>query len=109
MNNVVRAAYHALAAVLGGVQSLHVDSYDEAYSVPTEDAALLSLRTQQILNEETGIAQVVDPLGGSFYVEALTDEMERRILDELDEIERLGGYVHAIKTGWIHRKISDYV
>ncbi|MEJ2169306.1 MAG: acyl-CoA mutase large subunit family protein [Desulfobacterales bacterium] len=108
MNNVVRAAYHALAAVLGGVQSLHVDSFDEAYSVPTEEAALLSLRTQQILNEETGIAQVVDPLGGSFYVEALTDEMERRILKELDEIERLGGYVHAIKTGWIHRKISDY-
>ena len=105
---MVRAAYHALAAVLGGVQSLHVDSYDEAYSVPTEDAALLSLRTQQILNEETGITQVVDPLGGSFYVEALTDEMERRILDELDEIEQKGGYVNAIKTGWIHRKISDY-
>jgi methylmalonyl-CoA mutase, N-terminal domain len=108
MNNVVRAAYHALAAVLGGVQSLHVDSYDEAYSVPTEDAALLSLRTQQILNEETGIAQVVDPLGGSFYVEALTDEMERRILNELEEIEQKGGYVSAIKTGWIHRKIADY-
>jgi methylmalonyl-CoA mutase N-terminal domain/subunit len=108
MNNVVRAAYHALAAVLGGVQSLHVDSFDEAYSIPTEEAALLSLRTQQILNEETGITQVVDPLGGSFYVEALTDEMERRILNELDEIERMGGYVSVIKSGWIHRKISDY-
>ena len=108
LNNVVRAGYHALAAVLGGVQSLHVDSFDEAYSVPTEEAALLSLRTQQILQEETGITQVADPLGGSFYVEALTDEMEGRILAELDEIESLGGYVATIKDGWIHRKIADY-
>ncbi|MBW2439376.1 MAG: acyl-CoA mutase large subunit family protein [Deltaproteobacteria bacterium] len=108
LNNVVRAGYHALAAVLGGVQSLHVDSFDEAYSVPTEEAALLSLRTQQILQEETGVTQVADPLGGSFYVEALTDEMERRILAELDEIEKLGGYVATIKEGWIHRKISDF-
>ena len=108
LNNVVRAGYHALAAVMAGVQSLHVDSYDEAYSVPTEAAALLSLRTQQILQEETGVTQVVDPLGGSFYVEALTDEMEKRILLELDEIETMGGYVAAIKCGWIHKKISDY-
>jgi len=108
MNNVVRASYHALAAVLGGVQSLHVDSFDEAYSVPTEEAALLSLRTQQILQEETGVTQVADPLGGSFYVESLTNEMERRILDEMEEIESRGGYVVAIKNGWIHRKISDY-
>ena len=88
--------------------SLHVDSFDEAYSVPTEEAALLSLRTQQILQEETGVTQVADPLGGSFYVETLTNEMEERILTELDEIENLGGYVATIKTGWIHRKISDY-
>jgi methylmalonyl-CoA mutase N-terminal domain/subunit len=108
LNNVVRAGYHALAAVLGGVQSLHVDSFDEAYSVPTEEAALLSLRTQQILQEETGVTQVADPLGGSFYVEALTNVMEERILAELDEIENLGGYVATIKDGWIHRKISDY-
>jgi methylmalonyl-CoA mutase N-terminal domain/subunit len=108
MNNVVRAAFHALSAVMGGVQSLHVDSFDEAYSVPTEEAALLSLRTQQILQEETGVTQVVDPLGGSFYIEALTNEMEKRILSELDEIEKMGGYVRAIKSGWIHRKISDY-
>jgi methylmalonyl-CoA mutase N-terminal domain/subunit len=84
LNNVVRAAYHALAAVLGGVQSLHVDSYDEAYSLP------------------------VDPLGGSFYVEVLTAKMEQRILSELDEIEKKGGYVTAIESGWIHKKISDY-
>jgi len=108
LNNVVRAGYHALAAVLGGVQSLHVDSFDEAYSVPTEAAALLSLRTQQILQEETGVTRVVDPLGGSFYIEALTDEIEGRILNELDDIENMGGYVAAIKSGWIHRAISDY-
>jgi methylmalonyl-CoA mutase N-terminal domain/subunit len=108
LNNLVRAAYHAMAAVLGGAQSLHVDSYDEAYSVPTEEAALLSLRTQQIIKEETGVTQVVDPLGGSFYVEVLTEEMERRILSELDEIEKMDGYVAAIQSGWIHKKISDY-
>ena len=108
LNNVVRAGYHALAAVLGGVQSLHVDSFDEAYSVPTEEAALVSLRTQQILQEETGVTQVADPLGGSFYVEALTNEMEERILAELDEIENRGGYVATIKDGWIHRKIAGY-
>ena len=108
LNNVVRAAYHAMAAVLGGVQSLHVDSYDEAYALPTEEAALLSLRTQQIIQEETGVTQVVDPLGGSFYVEVLTAEMEQRILSELNEIEKNGGYVTAIEGGWIHKKISDY-
>ena len=108
LNNVIRAAYHALSAVLGGAQSLHVDSYDEAYSVPTEEAALLSLRTQQILQEETGIIDVVDPLGGSYYVETLTSDIERRILDEVDEIERGGGYVAAIESGQLHRKISSY-
>jgi methylmalonyl-CoA mutase N-terminal domain/subunit len=108
LNNVVRAAYEALAAVLGGSQSLHVDSYDEAYSVPTEQAALLSLRTQQIIQNETGVVDVVDPLGGSFYVEALTNEMEKRILDEITEIEEQGGYVAAIEKGWLHRKIGTY-
>ncbi len=108
LNNIIRAAYHALSSVLGGAQSLHVDSYDEAYSVPTAEAALVSLRTQQILQEETGITAVVDPLGGSYYVEALTDDIERRILDEVDAIERLGGYVAAIESGQLHRKISTY-
>jgi len=108
LNNIIRAAYHALATVLGGVQSLHVDSYDEAYSVPTEEAALLSLRTQQIIQAETGVTEVVDPLGGSFYVEALTNEIERRILDEVDEMERMGGYVTAIERGWLHKKIAEY-
>ena len=108
LNNVIRAAYHALSAVLGGAQSLHVDSYDEAYSVPTAEAALLSLRTQQILQEETGISDVVDPLGGSYYVEAMTSDIETRILDEVDEIECGGGYVSAIESGQLHRKISSY-
>jgi len=108
LNNIVRSAYHALAAVLGGVQSLHVDSFDEAYSVPTEQAALLSLRTQQIIQDETGITDVADPLGGSFYIESLTNEFEKRILDEIDEIERKGGYVTAIETGMLYNKITGY-
>ena len=109
MNNIVRAAYHALAAIIGGAQSLHVDSYDEAYSVPSEDASLLSLRTQQIIQAETAVTDVVDPLGGSFYIEALTNEMERRILDELDEIERLGGIISAIEKGWLHGRVHEHI
>src|SRR3972149_6976729 len=108
MNNIARAAFQALSSVLGGVQSLHVDSFDEAYSVPTEEAALLSLRTQQIIQAETGVTEVVDPLGGSFYVEALTNDIEKRILDEVEEIEKLGGYVAAIEKGWIHRKVANH-
>jgi len=107
-NNIIRSAYHALAAVLGGAQSLHVDSYDEAFSVPTEEAALLSLRTQQILQRETGVTDVVDPLGGSFYVETLTRDIEDRVLDEVDEIERLGGYVKAVEAGQIYGKVASY-
>ena len=109
MNNIVRAAYQALAAILGGAQSLHVDSYDEAYSVPSEEASLLSLRTQQIIQTETAVTEVVDPLGGSFYVEALTNEMERRILDELDEIERLGGLISAVEKGWLHGRVNEHI
>lgn len=108
LNNIVRAAYQALASVLGGAQSLHVSSYDEAFAVPTEEAALLSLRTQQIIQAETAITEIVDPLGGSYYVEALTDEIEKRIIDELEEIEKQGGYVKAIERGWLHRKIAAY-
>ncbi|MCE5328836.1 methylmalonyl-CoA mutase family protein [bacterium] len=107
-NNIIRASYQALSAIFGGVQSLHVDSYDEAYAVPTEEAALLSLRTQQILQSETAVTEVVDPLGGSYYVEALTNDIEKRILAEVEEIEKVGGYVASIEKGWIHRKIADY-
>lgn len=108
-NNAIRGAFEALAAVLGGTQSLHVDSYDEAISVPSEDAALLSLRTQQIIEHETGVTSVVDPLGGSYYVEALTNQMEKRIMDEITEIENQGGYVEAIANGHIGRKLYGYM
>jgi len=108
MNNIVRAGYQALAGILGGAQSLHVDSYDEAYSTPSEEASLLSLRTQQIIEVETGIIQVVDPLGGSYYIESLTNEMEGRILAEIEEIDKMGGIVKAVESGWLHRKITSY-
>ena len=107
--NIIRSAYHALAAILGGAQSLHVDGYDEAYSVPGEESSLLGLRTQQLINAETQVTQVVDPLGGSFYVEALTDDIERRILDEVDEIEKMGGLPEAVAKGWLHHKVTSYL
>jgi len=109
MNNVIRSAYHALAAILGGAQSLHVDSFDEAYSVPSEEASLLSLRTQQIIQAETQVTQVVDPLGGSFYVESLTNEIEVKILDEIDEIERMGSIVEAVASGWLNNKVARHI
>ena len=108
LNNIVRSAYQALAAVLGGVQSLHVDSYDEAYSLPTEESALVSLRTQQIIQEETAITNVSDPLGGSYYVESLTNEIEKKIVEELKEIDEAGGYLSLIESGKLFNKISDY-
>lgn len=108
LNNIARAAIQGLAAVLGGAQSLHVDSFDEAYSAPTETSALVSLRTQQIIQVETGVTKVVDPLGGSYYVEYLTNEVEKRIFAFLDKIEDLGGIVKVVETGWVHRLISDF-
>ena len=109
LNNIIRSAYHALTAVLGGTQSLHVDTYDEAFSVPSERTLLPSVRTQQIIECETQVIQTVDPLSGSFYVEALTNEIEKRILDELTEIEEMGGIVEAIKSGWLHKKIAGFI
>lgn len=108
LNNIARAAIQGLAAVLGGAQSLHVDSFDEAYSAPTETSALVSLRTQQIIQVETGVTKVVDPLGGSYYVEYLTNELEKGIFAFLEKIEALGGIVRAVETGWVHRLISDF-
>jgi len=107
LNNIVRTAVEALAAVLGGTQSLHTNAYDEAWALPTERAALIALRTQQIIAEETGIADVADPLGGSYYVEWLTDEMEQRTYEYLAKIEDLGGVLMAIKKGFIQREIAD--
>jgi methylmalonyl-CoA mutase cobalamin-binding domain/chain len=106
-NNVVRTTLQALAAVLGGAQSLHTNGLDEAYAIPTEFAMKLALRTQQIIAEETGVASVVDPLGGSWYVESLTDEVERRVLALLERIAARGGMLRAIEEGFPQREIAD--
>src|SRR3712207_1102044 len=107
LNNVVRAAYQALAAVLGGTQSLHTNAYDEALSLPTEDAATLALRTQQILAEETGVPDTADPLAGSFFVERLTDELEAKAREWLAEVEARGGAVAAIERGYVQNAIAE--
>jgi methylmalonyl-CoA mutase N-terminal domain/subunit len=107
LNNLTRVATQALAAILGGTQSLHTDAYDEALAVPTAEAALLALRQQQILAEETGVANTVDPLGGSWFVEALTNETEREVWRYLDEIDRRGGMVQAIAEGYPQHEIAD--
>jgi methylmalonyl-CoA mutase N-terminal domain/subunit len=106
-NNIVRTAYQALSAVLGGTQSLHTNSKDEALSLPTEDAARVALRTQQILAYETGVAEVVDPLAGSYYVEYLTDQIEQRAWEYIHKIDDLGGSVHAIERGFMQAEIEQ--
>jgi methylmalonyl-CoA mutase N-terminal domain/subunit len=107
LNNIVRVAIQALAGVLGGTQSLHTDAYDEALALPTDHAALIALRTQQIIAEETGVANTVDPLGGSYFVEALTEKMERGALDYFRKIDSMGGMVAAIEKGFPQREIQD--
>ncbi len=107
LNNIVRVAIQALAGVLGGTQSLHTDAYDEALALPTDRAALIALRTQQIIAEETGVANTVDPLGGSYYVESLTQKMEERALDYFRRIDAMGGMVEAIEKGFPQREIQD--
>jgi methylmalonyl-CoA mutase N-terminal domain/subunit len=106
-NNVARVALQALAAVLGGTQSLHTNSLDETYALPTEEAATTALRTQQIIAYESGVDRVVDPLAGSYYVEYLTDETEKRCLAILDKIEKLGGIIRAVEEGYPQREIAD--
>ena len=107
LNNIVRVAIQALAGVLGGTQSLHTDSYDEALALPTDRAALIALRTQQIIAEETGVANTIDPLGGSYFIEALTNKMESGALDYFDKIDAMGGMVEAIEKGFPQREIQD--
>jgi methylmalonyl-CoA mutase N-terminal domain/subunit len=107
LNNLTRVALQALAGVLGGTQSLHTDAYDEALAVPTAEAALLALRQQQVIAEETGVDATVDPLGGSWFVEALTDETERQVWRYIEEIDRRGGMVAAIGEGYPQREIAD--
>ena len=106
MNNVVRVAYQALAAVLGGTQSLHTNSLDETLALPTEEAVRLALRTQQIVAHETGVADVIDPLGGSYYVESLTEQLEREAEALFAEIQSVGGVVKGIESGWFQRQIA---
>ncbi len=107
LNNIVRVAIQALAGVLGGTQSLHTDAYDEALALPTDRAALIALRTQQIIAEETGVVHTVDPLGGSYYLEALTEKMEQEALDYFRKIDAMGGMVAAIEKGFPQREIQD--
>jgi methylmalonyl-CoA mutase N-terminal domain/subunit len=107
LNNVVRTAIEALAATLGGTQSLHTNAYDEAWALPTEESAEVALRTQQVIAEETGVADVVDPLGGSYYLEWLTRELEQGAYAYFDKIEKLGGVIGAIKSGYLQREIAD--
>jgi methylmalonyl-CoA mutase N-terminal domain/subunit len=107
LNNIVRVAIQALAGVLGGTQSLHTDAYDEALALPTDRAALIALRTQQIIAEETGVVNTVDPLGGSYFIEALTEKMETSALDYFKKIDSMGGMVAAIEKGFPQREIQD--
>ncbi len=107
LNNIVRVAIQALAGVMGGTQSLHTDAYDEALALPTDKAALIALRTQQIIAEETGVANTVDPLGGSYFVEALTDKMERGAMEYFDRIDSMGGMVEAVEKGFPQREIQE--
>jgi methylmalonyl-CoA mutase, N-terminal domain len=107
LNNVVRVAYQALAAVLGGTQSLHTNGYDEAMALPTEEAATLALRTQQILSEETGVADTADPLAGSYFIEELTDQLEQQAWEIIREVEDRGGAVAAVERGFVQDAIGE--
>jgi methylmalonyl-CoA mutase N-terminal domain/subunit len=106
LNNVVRTTMQALAAVLGGTQSLHTNSFDETYALPTEDAAELALRTQQVIAEESGVSAVADPLGGSYFIEALTDRMEAEAMAYIDKIDAMGGITKAVEEGYPQREIA---
>ena len=105
-NNIMRGAYYALAAALSGAQTTALCSFDEAYTIPTERAALLSLRTFQILMDEIGLRDTVDPLGGSYFMETLTKEMEEKILEEMEKIEKVGGMVEAVSTGYVQKEVA---
>lgn len=106
LNNIIRTTIEAMAAVLGGTQSLHTNSYDEAWALPSEEAVKIALRTQQIIHEESGIADTIDPLAGSYYVEWLTNRLEEEAFRYFDEIEKMGGILQAVKKGYIQREIA---
>jgi methylmalonyl-CoA mutase N-terminal domain/subunit len=106
-NNIVRVAIQALSAIAGGAQSLHTNSYDEALALPSERAATIALRTQQILQHEVGTTGTADPLGGSFYIESLTDELEARARELIERVDELGGAVQAVEQGFVQREIEE--
>jgi len=106
--NIIRTAFQALSAVLGGAQSLHTNGMDEAFAIPTEEAMKIALRTQQIIADETHVTDVVDPLGGSYFVERLTSDYEKKIFEIIDEVDKLGGTIKLIKEGWFQQQIADY-
>src|SRR4029079_4111204 len=106
-NNIVRTTLEALSAVLGGTQSLHTNAYDEALALPTEGSAKIALRTHQAIGDETGVAEVVDPLGGSHYVEALTDELERLAVGYIEKVDGMGGAVTAVEGGFYQARIPE--
>jgi len=105
--NLMRTAYQALAAVMGGAQSLHTNGLDEAFALPTEEAMRLALRTQQVIADETNVTSVIDPLGGSYFVESLTDDFEKGIFDIIDQVDEMGGTIKAIEQGWFQKQIAD--
>src|SRR5438270_1005885 len=105
--NIVRTALQALAAVLGGTQSLHTDGYDEALALPTEEAARIALRTQQIIAYESGVTQTVDPLGGSYFMEKFTLDMEKGAFDYFDKLDAMGGMVKAIERGYPQKEVAE--
>jgi len=107
MVNIIRTAYQALEAVLGGCQSMHTNSYDEALCLPSEPAVLVALRTQQVIQDEIRVTNTIDPMGGSYYVEWLTDELEDRIWKYMDKIAGAGGIVKALDSGWLYREMRD--
>src|ERR671934_483911 len=106
--NIIRTAFQALSAVLGGAQSLHTNGMDEAFAIPTEEAMKIALRTQQIVAEETGVASVVDPLGGSYFVESLTNDYEKKIFEIIDEVDKLGGTIKLIQESWFQKHIAEH-
>jgi methylmalonyl-CoA mutase N-terminal domain/subunit len=107
MVNLIRTTLHAFGAALAGTQAMEVSAYDEALAIPTEDAATLALRVQQVIQEETNVTAVTDPLAGSYYVEALTDQLARAALELVEDIEAQGGYVQAQRSGWIRTVVED--
>jgi methylmalonyl-CoA mutase N-terminal domain/subunit len=106
LNNIARVAVQGLAAILGGTQSLHTDAYDEAYATPSPETARIAIQTQNILSEESGVADVIDPLGGSYYIETLTDEMEQKARDVISRVDQLGGMFEAARAGHVQSEIG---